>query len=118
MRWQSINTPSADADLTAIEVGEAGDHAQQRGLATAGWAQQREKLSGLDIQGDVFDGNDRSKGPGDVGDADVGQPPPRTSAGFLDHILDLLQCWAACGRPLVLPIGEHLQAGESWHTAR
>src|SRR5262245_40854867 len=44
MRWQRINAPAADADLAAVEVSEPRDHAQQRGLAAAGWAQQREEL--------------------------------------------------------------------------
>ena len=35
----------ADADLPAVELSRPGDHAQQRGLAAAGRAEQREEFS-------------------------------------------------------------------------
>ena len=34
---------------------EAGDHAQRRGLAAAGWAEQHDHLAGLDLQVDLID---------------------------------------------------------------
>ena len=38
----------AEADLAAVELAEAGDHAQQRGLAAARRAEQGEELAVLD----------------------------------------------------------------------
>ena len=50
MSWPPIViVPSLGAD-------EAGDHAQNGGLAAARWTQEREELAGLDMNGYTVDG--------------------------------------------------------------
>src|SRR5207247_10475497 len=44
--------------------------AQQCGLATARWAEQREEFAAAHVQGDVVDGAQRAKRFGDAGDLD------------------------------------------------
>ena len=45
------------ADVPAgIGIGEPGDHAQERGLAAAGWAEQNQAFAGLDHQVERFQG--------------------------------------------------------------
>jgi hypothetical protein len=47
---------------------ETGQHPQQRGLAAARGAEQREELAVVDIQGEVIDGGEIAKALGDVVD--------------------------------------------------
>src|SRR5262249_47104945 len=50
MRRQPVDPPVGEADLAGIELAEARDHAQQRGLAAARWPQQREELALADVE--------------------------------------------------------------------
>src|SRR5262245_19498981 len=70
MRRQGVDALSADADLAGVELGKPGDHAQESGLAAAGWTQQGEELPRFDVEGNVVDGHDWSEGSGDIGNAD------------------------------------------------
>ena len=54
---------------------EAGEHAQERGLAAAGRAQQREELAGADGERDVVEGGERAEAAGDAADVDDGRLP-------------------------------------------
>src|SRR3546814_16235525 len=47
---------------------EAGQHAQQRGLAAARGAEQREELALEDVEGDVVDGDEVAETLGDADD--------------------------------------------------
>ena len=47
MSWPSIRTCALGRHF------EAGEHAQQRGLAAAGRPEQREELAGLDVEADI-----------------------------------------------------------------
>ena len=49
---------AVDQDLTAARPLEPGEHAQGRGLAASGRAEQREELTRLDLQIDSVDGRD------------------------------------------------------------
>jgi hypothetical protein len=44
-----------DADFTVVRLLQPGDHAQQRGLAGAGWSDQHHELAFLNREADVFD---------------------------------------------------------------
>src|SRR3546814_6015743 len=50
---------------------EAGQHAQQRGLAAARGAEQREELALEDVEGDVVDGDEVAETLGDADDLHV-----------------------------------------------
>ena len=76
VRRQRVDALLTDADLAGIELGEAGDHAQQRGLAAAGGTQQGEELAVLDSERDIANGCDRSEGPADAFDRDLAQRLP------------------------------------------
>ena len=45
MRRQPVDAPLAEADRACVEIGEARDHPQERGLAAARRTQQREELA-------------------------------------------------------------------------
>ena len=64
MSWPSIRIRPAVGRL------EAGQHAQQRGLAAAGRAQQREELALVDVEADIVDRVDVAELLGDVLDPD------------------------------------------------
>jgi hypothetical protein len=53
---------------SGVRCVEAGHHAQQRGLAAPGRAEQAEELAGLDAQADIVDGGEVAEAPGDVSD--------------------------------------------------
>ena len=55
-----VDVAAVDADLAAGDVLEAGDHAQQRGLAAAGRADEDDELAMLDGQVDALDDLDRA----------------------------------------------------------
>ena len=61
MRRQDVDASVADADLAGVEFGEAGDHAQQRGLTAAGRPEQGEELAIFDLERDVANGLHRSE---------------------------------------------------------
>ena len=61
----------AEADLAAVELAEARDHAQQRGLAAARRPEQREELALRDRQVDMIDRLDRTELPTRVPDDDT-----------------------------------------------
>ena len=48
--------PAADRDAARVRLLEAGDHAQQRRLARAARAEQRDELAGGDAQARAGDG--------------------------------------------------------------
>ena len=64
MSWPSIRIRPAVGRL------EAGQHAQERGLAAAGRAQQGEELALVDVEADIVDGVDVAELLGDVLDLD------------------------------------------------
>ncbi len=47
---------AADGDLAAVGLDEAGDHAQQRGLAAAGGPEDREEAAARDAEGQLMHG--------------------------------------------------------------
>ena len=58
-RWfgpHAAHVLAADADHALGRLGEAGDHAQDRRLAAARRAQEREELARLDVNVDMVDG--------------------------------------------------------------
>ena len=57
-RRQVIDAPAGDVDVASARVFEAGDHAQRRGLAAAGRAEQTDDLAGRDIEVDPVDGGE------------------------------------------------------------
>ena len=52
---------SANVDLPRARLLESGDQAQRRRLAAAGWPEQREYRSTLDVERDVVDRHDRAE---------------------------------------------------------
>ncbi len=54
-RLAALNRPSIDQDLAAVDFLQAGDGAQRRGLAAAGWSQQHEKLAMADLEVELAD---------------------------------------------------------------
>jgi predicted metal-dependent HD superfamily phosphohydrolase len=58
---QVADLAGADADLAAADLFEAGDHAQQRGLAAARWADENHELPVGDIDAEVLDDVDRAE---------------------------------------------------------
>jgi hypothetical protein len=63
----------ADDDLAAGGRLEAGDHAQQRGLAAARWAQQRKEFVLGNVDRNIVDGCDATREClGDVANGDDG----------------------------------------------
>ena len=61
-----IHGLAADQQLTGGDLLQPGDHAQQGGLAAAGWADENDQLAVLDGERDVADGLDPAEGFGDV----------------------------------------------------
>ncbi|MNO59880.1 hypothetical protein D3C76_504770 [compost metagenome] len=51
--WQLGDVALTDVQLAAVLAFEAGDAAQQRGLAATGWAEQAHQLARGDVQGDI-----------------------------------------------------------------
>ena len=64
---------AADQDLALARHLEAGDHAQGRGLAAAGGAEQGHELARLDGEGDVVHGRDGAVALGHVAEFDGGR---------------------------------------------
>ncbi|MNI81573.1 hypothetical protein D3C73_1382000 [compost metagenome] len=54
--WQIGDITVADIQGAAVLAFQAGDTAQQRGLATAGRAQQTHQFTGGDVEGDILQG--------------------------------------------------------------
>ncbi|EGE58054.1 hypothetical protein RHECNPAF_35000108 [Rhizobium etli CNPAF512] len=52
-RLHLVDDASVNGDFTAGDFLEAGDHAQERGLAAAGWAEDDDEFAGLDLQVDA-----------------------------------------------------------------
>ena len=50
MRQHVCDVLAVEQDAAFVGALETGKHAQQRGLAAAAWAQQREELAGVDIE--------------------------------------------------------------------
>src|SRR5262249_52788787 len=90
MGRQLVDATVAEADLTGIELAEAGDHAQQRCLAAARWPQQREELALADVEIDVIDrahAAETARYPRDRYATHVTFPPPspgEVSASYAD----------------------------------
>ena len=62
---------TAYADRAGIGPRQPGQQAQQRGLAAAGGAEQREQLAVVDIEADVLERLEVAKGVGEVADLNV-----------------------------------------------
>ena len=61
---------AVDEDAALGRRFEAGEHAQQRGLAAAGAAEQREEFALEDVERHIVDGDEVTELLGDVVDAD------------------------------------------------
>ena len=61
----------AEIDVAAVGVFEAGDHAQDRRLAGARGAEQRDQLAALDVERDAVHGAERVEGLHDIVEADL-----------------------------------------------
>ena len=72
-RLEVVGHLSIDADLAGGGVLEAGDHAQRRGLAAAGGADEHHELAVLDRARQVVDGHHRPERLGEVDELDAGQ---------------------------------------------
>src|SRR6185312_6375989 len=59
---------AGQAHATLVRRFEAGDDAQQRGLAAARWAEDGEELAVLDLEGDLVDRGNRAEALGDAVD--------------------------------------------------
>ncbi len=71
MRRQPVDASLAEADLAGIELTEARDHAQERGLAAARGPEQREELTLAHFEVDVVDRPHRAEGAGGAADRDA-----------------------------------------------
>ena len=79
MRRQRVDALAAETDLAGGEVGEAGDRAQQRGLAAARRPEQRKELAVLDLERHVVDGAHRPERSRHVVDRNCCQNVPRNN---------------------------------------
>ena len=52
---QIRNIAIVEMDFAGGRIFQSGDHPQRRRLAATGWTQQRDQLSGSDIQIDILD---------------------------------------------------------------
>ncbi len=77
MRQHRRDIAAAEQD-TALGIGrlEAGQHAQQRGLAAAAGTQQRKELAGLDVERKAVDGNEAAEPLDHCGNAQQRVPAP------------------------------------------
>ena len=89
-----LTTRSPMAISPRGDVLEPGDHAQQRGLAAAGRADEHHELTVGDVDADAVQNLDRTERLAHVADIDGRHSSPRF---FL-----LLRAWSACG-PVTLP---------------
>src|SRR3989442_7310713 len=55
MRGHVVDTPAGDQHLAAVLARESRNRAQQRGLATTRWSQQREELARRDVEVDIVE---------------------------------------------------------------
>ena len=72
-RLDIVGQAPVDADFAGGRVLEAGDHAQRRGLAAAGRADEHHELAVLDRAREVVDGDHRSEPLAEVDELDAGQ---------------------------------------------
>ena len=84
-RRQMIDPLATDADLAGIDALQAGNHAQQRRLAAAGWPEEGDELSGVDRQRQLGDDLDGAAGCGHV-DGAAGDGHPGGDGGPLGCI--------------------------------
>jgi hypothetical protein len=63
---------AVDEDLALGRELEAGEHAQQGGLAAAGGTEQREEFAAPDLERDIVDGAHRTEVLGDAAQGDEG----------------------------------------------
>ena len=71
------DVPLADPDLAGLDLEQAGDGVEQRGLAAAGGAQQDQELAPLDLERQAVEDAHGLEGHRDVADGDGahgGQP--------------------------------------------
>ena len=61
---------AVDQHVTLGRHFEAGEHAQQRGLAATGRSEQRKELAGRDVEADIVHGDRRAPALGDIAEAD------------------------------------------------
>ncbi len=66
MRRHAGHVLAVDQDAAGVGRLEAGQQAQQRGLAAARAAQQGEQLAAFDVEIDAVDGGDRAEALGDA----------------------------------------------------
>src|SRR5215207_8907167 len=83
VRRQRVDAPGAETHLPALELREAGDHPQERGLAAAGGPKQSEELAIGDGDRDVVDGAHGAEGSADAIDPDAGQRSASARTGPL-----------------------------------
>ena len=67
-----VDPRAGDVDVARRHVLEPGDHAQRRGLAAAGRAEQAHHLAGLHVEVDVVDRGERAEVLAQVAKLDVG----------------------------------------------
>ena len=65
----------ADPDLAAVDLEQARDRVQKRGLAAAGRPEQHQKLAGLDLEAQAVEDADAAEGDADLADRNPGHPP-------------------------------------------
>jgi hypothetical protein len=70
---QLVDAPVADVDFAAVDILEAGDHPQQRGLAAARRAEEHHELARADGHRDVLDDAHSTEVLADVYEPDIGQ---------------------------------------------
>ncbi len=78
LRRQAGDVAPGDQDPPGPDLGEAGDGAQQRGLAAAGRAEQGDELAGRHLERDALQHLDRAEGDLDPLDAQRIPGHPRT----------------------------------------
>ena len=70
-RRQPRDVAAADLDRAGVLHLEAGDHAQQRGLAAAGRPEEADELAALDLERDVIERREGAEALGDALDPQV-----------------------------------------------
>ena len=80
VRRHGADVLAVEQDAAGAQLLEAGEQAQQRGLAAAGGAEQREELALPDVEGEVFDRADRAEALGHALEAHQRGRPPAGAA--------------------------------------
>ncbi|ESQ67962.1 hypothetical protein PA15_0306525 [Pseudomonas aeruginosa HB15] len=72
LRLDAGEVLAVEADLAAVRLVEAGEHAQEGGLAAPGRAEEGEEFAGVDRQADIVDGGEVAEAAGHVADLEQG----------------------------------------------